>query len=136
MKDNLVMFIQGRRAALAHIPRDTSSEEWGRLQIAFAESCSSRRTEADFVFCVSLSQDQVFEGVYYSWDLAGPDGATFEIYRMPHHSDADVNKCRSHIKKNRDVVRMSVCTISEWLPLGKAGLGECQLDPDEVFELK
>ena len=135
MKEKIEMFLLGHKAALAHIPGSTSSDEWGNLQRSFARACGSKDPSQEFVTCITLWPDQCREGVYYSWGLANSDGAWYEVYRMPHQSTEEVKACRNSIRRSQDVVSMTTHRIAEWLPMGKAGLGGHQRDPKEVLQL-
>ena len=126
---NHTLFVCRRKAALASIPRDVTSREWGELQRAFAAACGARDPDREYVGCVTLYPDQYHAGVFYAWGPAGPDGAWFELYQLPHHTEADIKRCRNHLRASRDVASMVVRRVSEWVPVGEAGLGEYQLDP-------
>jgi hypothetical protein len=43
-------------------------------------------------------------GVPYLWDLVSPDGASFQLLRGAHHTDADIEAAKRHLKNERDVV--------------------------------
>lgn len=43
-------------------------------------------------------------GVVFDWWLAGPGGAGFALIREPHHTDDDIEKAKSHLRRERDVV--------------------------------
>lgn len=49
-------------------------------------------------------------GVYYSWELAGPGGASFILLRESHHTDEDMQLAERQLRNDRDVVRLSVAT--------------------------
>lgn len=49
-------------------------------------------------------------GVFYSWELAGPNGASFVLYRESHHTDEDIRLSERQLRNDRDVVRLTVAT--------------------------
>jgi hypothetical protein len=48
--------------------------------------------------------DVTNNGVAFEWWLANCDGAGFLILREPHHTDEDIDRAKSLIKADRDVV--------------------------------
>ena len=44
----------------------------------------------------------------YDWDLAGPCGAAFYLYREPRHTDEDVAAAKAELRRDRDVVSIRV----------------------------
>lgn len=52
-------------------------------------------------------QDQIAQGVYYNWGLAGPGGGWFELLLFPWHTAEDHKRAKNHLKRNQDVVSMS-----------------------------
>lgn len=53
-------------------------------------------------------KEQTRNGVYFHWELAGPGGASFVLFREPHHTDADIEAAEHQIRTDRDVVRLVV----------------------------
>lgn len=49
-------------------------------------------------------EDQVAEGVYYNWGLAGPQGAWFELLLFPWHTPEDRARAKRYLKCTQDVV--------------------------------
>lgn len=52
--------------------------------------------------------DQTPSGVWYDWDLAGPDGIAVTIVKEAHHTDEDIERAKQEIRNDRDVVSMRV----------------------------
>lgn len=94
----------GHHCAIINVPRDLSSDGYGQLMEWFAKhtrgySYSSMR---------KLHPANHSHGVWYTEELAGPDGAAFELFQLPttpaHHVDAAERK----IRHDSDVVRLRV----------------------------
>jgi hypothetical protein len=51
-------------------------------------------------------------GVVFDYELAGPHGASFELFRQPDHSDEDIQAAEQHLRADRDVVRLFVTQVS------------------------
>lgn len=47
-------------------------------------------------------------GVRYDWWIDGPQGAKFELYREPHHSDADIESAKKELRRDHDVVSIRI----------------------------
>lgn len=47
--------------------------------------------------------DETNNGVAYDWWLAGPGGAGYLLFREPHHTDEDIEKAKSQIRRDHDV---------------------------------
>jgi hypothetical protein len=52
-----------------------------------------------------MQQEFTSNGVRYKWDLAGPDGAGFVIYK-DNHTEEEVKKAIKEIRNQRDVVTL------------------------------
>jgi hypothetical protein len=52
-------------------------------------------------------------GVVYDWELAGPSGAAYELFREPRHTDQDIAEADKHLRAHHDVVTMRVTRISQ-----------------------
>src|ERR1700694_812664 len=51
-------------------------------------------------------------GIGYDAELAGSDGASFELFREPKHTDIDIELAKSQLRQDRDVVSLSVTKVS------------------------
>jgi hypothetical protein len=56
--------------------------------------------------------DVTRNGIVFDWELAGSQGAAFELFREPQHGDDDIQVAKSQLFQDRDVVWLSVTTIS------------------------
>lgn len=55
----------------------------------------------------SVRHNDVTEnGVAFSWELAGPDGARFWLYREPEMTDEQMAAANNQLHRDRDVVGM------------------------------
>lgn len=98
------LIFAGHHAAIIDLPYGLSSDDYGRLQDWFAkltngDSYSSMR---------SLDEQERVGEVYYYWELAGPGGASFELFKFPETSAESAQKAEDHIRRNQDVVRLAV----------------------------
>lgn len=57
--------------------------------------------------------DVTKNGVVFDWELVSCEGAGFTLLREAHHTDADIEEAKRQIRRDRDVVRMSVEDVSE-----------------------
>jgi hypothetical protein len=51
-------------------------------------------------------------GIVFHDELAGPGGASFELFREPQHTDADLAVAEAQLRHDRDVVNIFVTTVS------------------------
>jgi len=51
-------------------------------------------------------------GMVFDYELAGPHGAAFELFREPSHSDEDVELAKSQLRQDHDVVNISITSVS------------------------
>ncbi len=75
--------------------------------------------------CLKVSAYRVFEEplvvdgveIYYHWDLAGPDGASFLLFLGPDCTAEHVRKAKRKLRDDRDVVHFSTfrATSIDWL---------------------
>jgi hypothetical protein len=98
----------GSTATIVEIPPEFTSDQYGELQQRFAEQCGRR---GEFASMRRLHDSQRVHGVYFDWWLSGPDGASFELFRMPDTPVDDVKRAAAKIYRDQDVVRMKVLTF-------------------------
>lgn len=91
------------------IPGGLSSEQWGQIHEAFAKQYGKRGSMS--VSFVKHDTQQVINGVFYDWGLAGPDGAWYDVFWWPEHSPGDVADAVSKLRRDQDVVRLNVITL-------------------------
>ncbi len=55
--------------------------------------------------------------VPYTWRLAGPDGASFELIQMPDTTAAQIKAAKAELRRTQDVVSFSVIRVRKIIPL-------------------
>lgn len=50
-------------------------------------------------------------GVVFDWELVNINGAGFTLIREPHHTDDHIRIAEEYLRRERDVVRLSVATL-------------------------
>jgi|GEM_PF-2624255 len=106
----------GGTATVCRIPRDFSSDQWGTLQTALARHVHPRKHDAG-VDTFRLYPDQIRFGIRWSEELAGSGGMSYLLLPLPGDTEEAIGKCRDHLRRTRDVVRLSVRRIKTWLPV-------------------
>jgi hypothetical protein len=48
----------------------------------------------------------------FDYELAGPNGAAFELFREPQHSDEEIEVAKSQLRRDQDVVSLQVTNVS------------------------
>lgn len=51
---------------------------------------------------------EAHEDMFFNSYTTGPQGARYELFRQKHHTNADVEKAKRYLKRNFDVVSISV----------------------------
>src|ERR1700694_4557734 len=51
-------------------------------------------------------------GVVFAYELAGPHGADYELFREPKHTDDQIEAAKSQLRRDHDVVSISVTEVS------------------------
>lgn len=90
----------------------TSAEEFGRLQLEFAIEAGAKGPR-EYADMDRLYPDQKREGIYYDWELAGPDGASYRLFVLPGTDPEAVKKAKATIRHEGDVVRLYTVRIRE-----------------------
>jgi len=93
--------------------RETTSEQFGEMQRSFADEVGRKERDWPYADMVRLYPDQIKEGVFYSWGLAGPGGAWFDFLVLPDTTQDQLAKAEANIKRDQDVVSMSVTRITK-----------------------
>ena len=52
--------------------------------------------------------DVTSNGIAFTWDLAGMDGASFTLLKETKHTDGDINFAKSELRSQRDVVSIRI----------------------------
>lgn len=92
-------------AALINVPRNLSSDGYGDLQEWFAKHVKSRNK---FASTRKLWSHCQINGVWYHEELAGPDGASFEVFQLPETQQEHVEYAVSKIRRDFDVVSLRI----------------------------
>ena len=111
--DLYVIYHEGCGAMIRLSTRGTSADYFGEIQRRFC--AEGRRRDVSERFCyaamVRIRSGNWVGGVPMHWELAGPDGASYVLYRFPHHTDAEIGAAESKIRRDQDVVRLRVEVI-------------------------
>lgn len=105
---------KGRGQMITLDPRETSAEEYGRIQSEFARKTGSKGHYA-YAAMVPLYPDCTANGVPYHEELAGPGGMSFILYQTPGVTDEDIRKAKATLRESRDVVYIGLVRIKEWI---------------------
>ena len=92
--------------AFVDIPAGESSDAYGRIQVAFAKQHGTE----DYATLDSIDETTP-NGIDFHWGLAGPGGAYFVLYLMPHNTAQDIEDAKRWIRANRDASRITVLHI-------------------------
>lgn len=104
IKTRKYLIFAGHHAAIIDMPLGVSSNGYGKLQDWFAKT-----TRGDsYASMRSLDEHERVGEVYYHWELAGPDGASYELFQLPDISAETVQKAEDHIRRTQDVVRLTI----------------------------
>jgi hypothetical protein len=57
--------------------------------------------------------DVTENGVVFEWELASSQGAAFELFREPRHTDDDIDEAKRQLHRDRDVVSLRVVRVDE-----------------------
>ena len=55
--------------------------------------------------------DQKTEGVSYYWELSGPDGAWFLLFKEPHHTIKDIVDAAAKLQDDHDVTGVNYVEV-------------------------
>ena len=96
----------------------TTSEEFGRIQTAFAVEAGGNSRAVNpldrYADMVRLYEFQKVGNIYYNYDLCC-DGGYYRVYRLPEHSDNEIERIINFIRHSFDVVRLNVVKIKEMI---------------------
>lgn len=99
------LIFTGHHVAIIDVPPELSSDGYGKLQDWFGQTT---RGEAYSSSMRRISSHTLIHGVWYHEELAGPDGASFELFHLPDIPDESVQAAKDHIFRSFDVVRLRV----------------------------
>lgn len=57
---------------------------------------------------VGMLMEYTKNGVPYTWELSGPDGAAFILYPKPEHTAEDIKRAKAYIRANQDATSIHV----------------------------
>jgi len=110
--------------AFVDVPPGLSSDGYGELQERFVKKHNPRDKYERYAEMVRLWPDhRTANGVYYDWGLAGPDGAWYTVIKTPDITTEQVKEAKRQIRRDGDVVTMSVLRIKRLVECDLAG--EC-----------
>lgn len=90
--------------------RETSSERFGEIQRRFAVTAGAKGDEFADMFRLD-SRQATENGILYRWELAGPDGAWYQLIQWPTTPPEYVETAKAEIRHKFDVVRLEVLRI-------------------------
>ncbi len=99
------LIFSGQHAAVIEMPRRASAEAYGDLQKWFSSKVGGADKHAEMR---SLWSHCNHRGVFWHDELAGPDGASFEVFQLPTTTISAVADCCKHIRRSFDVVSLRV----------------------------
>lgn len=113
------LLVKKNVGALFEMPKDKPSEFWMELEKRFSELVPGDRF--DFVTwirlpCYDYAREDIVNGVPFTWELAGPGGADFQLIKFPDVPEEQIKKAISKLRESRDVVRLSVLRIEKLIP--------------------
>lgn len=105
------------RGAIIDVPRSITWQQWGQLQKAFVKAAGGD-PEDRFAWCdsITLWSHCNVEGVSFDEELAGSAGASFRLHKLPDTTEEQIEAAKRKLRRERDVVRMSVLRINELIP--------------------
>ena len=96
-------------------PSQTSSEEYGNIQRNFLADAGGAKQEWDWPDMITLYPHARVGNVFYDEELAGSSGASFRILAMPTDSAEDIELAKQKLRRDRDVVRMSIIHVTAFI---------------------
>jgi hypothetical protein len=104
-KHRYLLYCDGIGAVVELDPREVTSGDYGQIYDAFAEQAGKRRKD-HFVDIVKLDRDEMRDGVFWDWELAGPSGASYRMHVLPGTDEQAVKKVKDFLRRSFDVVRL------------------------------
>ena len=97
------VIFSGDHAAVIEVPRDMSADAYGELQEWF---CTLVKSKQKYSCMRKLWAHCNIGGVWYHDELAGPDGASFEVFAFPETPKKAISAATTHILRRFDVVSL------------------------------
>lgn len=101
------LLFSGTDGAIVFLPDNATSDQYAEVQLSFERYLGKKNTE----WCSMRNLSQQVHGVWYHDELAGPDGASFEVFQFPGVSDAHIKRAVKTIPEKWDAVRIRVIKI-------------------------
>jgi hypothetical protein len=115
----LYMLHSKGRAVLVNVPGHFTTEQWEDLQVRFCISAGLRWSQ-EHVDCYQLDETQRHGDVYWTSGLAGMQGAWFTLLPLPSATNRDLMQLKSNLRRDRDVVGLTVVRPKRWIQLRPA----------------
>ena len=109
----------GGRGTIVQMRRDDTWWYYGLVQRAFAMVAGAPVVGGvveDHAEMFSLHPDQKVQGVSYEEGSAGPRGAYFRLLQLPDITPEQVARAKAQLRRERDVVGVSVLRIKRMVP--------------------
>jgi hypothetical protein len=103
------------KGRVVDVPCNTSSDDYGKMQENFANEAGRTDGEWKYADMIKLWPDQICEGVLYQWELAGPDGAWFNLIQLPCTFPGQLEAAAKSLRQSQDVVSMSITKIRKMI---------------------
>lgn len=102
----LYLLHSNEHCALLYLPRGMASEDYERLRGFFGRFVNA--SDDDFVSITKLHTNDCREGIWYTGELAGPGGMSYQVFQLPKQTDEAAKACERYLRINQDVVRLKV----------------------------
>ncbi len=112
-RDKYLIHYQGKGRFVELSTRSTTWEQFGQIQREFANIAGRTEDGGPYADMIRLASDQCVFGVFYTWELAGPGGASVELIRLPDTTMEQLQEAAAKIRRDQDVIWMSVTRIDE-----------------------
>jgi len=100
------------KGAIVQFDSAQHSDEYGKLQDKYGKQFGMKGRFA-FADMFNLSKAERVEGVPFEWGLSGPDGAWFNLVKLPDTTEDQIKRAKHRLRTDRDVVSISVLRIKE-----------------------
>ncbi len=100
------------KGSLVEFDSKQHSDEYGKLQDKYGAKFGMKG-RFGFASMFNMSRAEMVEGVPYEWGLAGPDGAWFNLIKLPDTTEEQIKCAKFRLRTDRDVVSISVLRIKE-----------------------
>lgn len=112
---NYLLACEGVGAFVEFLPSD-SGNYYAAVSNAFQRAAGYGGDRFAFVSFHRQDRQELAEGIPFDWELAGPNGASFELLAMPGTTAEHLEKAKNKIRRERDALRISVRRIDRLIP--------------------